>query len=648
MRHRRLSWRQGTAGAVRGGRGAVAADPPGGRDRVRARTAVIALCAAALAAVSTAPPAMAQDAPPGIVVADGVTQPVFTFDDAVEQRVYVETQVDSDDDGALDRVAIDISRPRESGTAGLKVPVIFEHSPYREDVWFDVPYHDVHVDELPQSSPGRTGDRDGAARPTPDLPGSLDNYYVPRGYAVVLGQSIGTGASDGCPTSGDMVETLGTRAVIDWLNGRARGFDEAGAPVTADWTTGAVGMTGVSYNGTLPNMVATTGVEGLKTIIPVAAISSWYDYYRANGLVVAPGGYQGEDADVLAGFTAGEERATGRCADRIADLTAGQDRVTGDDTRFWRERDYTIRARGVDASVLVVHGLNDWNVKTTHFAQWWDALERQRVPRRIWLHNGGHGGPGNDATFTLPDGGTRTYRETQHRWFDHWLWGVDNGIMDEPRAVVQREDDRYATYRDWPDPAARAVALHLRAPDASAPGELRARGGGGRRPEQSFVDEGRTIPPDDLVADPDRAHPNRLVYRSPALDRDVRISGHPQVRLRLAVENRPAANVTAYLVDYGPPGATDAPFVVSRGWIDPQNRHSPARGQPLRQGRPATYRWDMEPKDHVFPAGHRIGLVVLSSDQEYTLLPPGGTRLTVDPARSELRLPVVGGRGALG
>jgi X-Pro dipeptidyl-peptidase len=59
-------------------------------------------------------------------------------------------------------------------------------------------------------------------------------------------------------------------------------------------------MVGVSYNGTLPNQVATTGVEGLKTIIPISAISSWYDYYCANGLVVAPGTFQGEDTDVLA------------------------------------------------------------------------------------------------------------------------------------------------------------------------------------------------------------------------------------------------------------------------------------------------------------------------------------------------------------
>lgn len=595
--------------------------------------------------------AVAQDAPPEVVVEDGMTQPVFAFDDAIEERVYVETEVDSNHDGVLDRVAIDISRPRETETGDLRVPVIFEHSPYREDVWFDVPYPSVLVDELPQtslvrplaaSSAGAT-----ARRPSPDLPGSLDNYYVPRGYAVVLGQSIGTGSSDGCPTSGDMAETLGTRAVIDWLNDRAKGFDEAGDPVSADWTTGAVGMTGVSYNGTLPNMVATTGVEGLETIIPVAAISSWYDYYRANGLVVAPGGYQGEDADILAQFTAGRERAQGECADEIAEITAEQDRVSGDYNRFWNERDYVARARKVDASVMVVHGLNDWNVKTTHFAQWWDKLSRYKVPRKIWLHNGGHGGPGNDAEVTLPDGRTWTYRETENRWFDHWLWNIDNGIMDEPAAIVQREDDSYSTHRDWPDPRARDVALGLRADDTAEPGTLTTSRNRRGQVEQSFVDEGRTIPPADLVADPDTAHPNRLAYVSPRLDDDVRLSGRPEVRLRMSIDNRTAANLTAYVVDYGPRGSTDEPFVVTRGWMDPQNRRSAAKTMPVREGRPHTFRWTLEPKDHVFPAGHRIGLVVFSSDQDYTLLPLGGTRLTVTPRASEVTLPIVGGRKAL-
>jgi hypothetical protein len=97
-----------------------------------------------------------------------------------------------------------------------------------------------------------------------------------------------------------------------------------------------------------------------------------------------------------------------------------------------------------------------------------------------------------------------------------------------------------------------------------------------------------------------------------------------------------------------PPGATAEPFVVTRGWMDPQNRLRPDRSQPVTQGRLATYRWVLQPKDYVFPAGHRIGLVVFSSDQEYTLLPLGGTRLTVDPGSSRVTIPVVGGTRALG
>ncbi|MEV2237197.1 Xaa-Pro dipeptidyl-peptidase [Micromonospora sp. NPDC049891] len=604
----------------------------------------------------TAAPAAARPTPtatPGIVVVDGMTQPVFSLADAIEERVYVQTTVDTDHDGRLDRVAIDISRPRETATEGFKVPVIFEHSPYRKDVWSDVPYPSVLVDELPQNGVGRrSGQRTSdvtvqRATAKANLPGSLDDYYVPRGYAVVLGQSVGTGDSDGCPTSGDQAETLGTRAVIDWLNGRAKGYDAAGAPVTADWTTGAVGMTGVSYNGTLPNQVAATGVPGLRTIVPVAAISSWYDYYRANGLVVAPGTYQGEDTDVLAGFTAGQTRAEGRCADEIAELTARQDRVTGDYSAFWRDRDHR-DARKVRASVLVVHGLNDWNVKTEHFAGWWDELTRHHVPRRIWLHQGGHGGPGNTASVTLPDGRTWTWKQTENRWFDHWLWQVPNGIMDEPTAVVQREDRSYATYANWPDPASREVSLRLAATDATPVGALTSARAPNRAVEHRFVDEGRTIHPDTLVADPGTPSPHRLAYLSPTLTRDVRVSGRPELRLRLAIDNKPDANLSAYLVDYGPAGSTAAPTVVTRGWTDPQNRRSASRTDPLRQGSLYDLRWTLEPKDHVFPAGHRIGLVIFSSDQEYTLLPLGGTRLRVAPHRSELRLPVVGGRTALG
>ena len=85
-------------------------------------------------------------------------------------------------------------------------------------------------------------------------------------------------------------ESLAGKAVVDWLNGRAKaytGIDRA-TEVSADWTTGRVGMIGTSYNGTLPIGVASTGVEGLEAIVPVSAISSWYNYYRSDGAVRAP------------------------------------------------------------------------------------------------------------------------------------------------------------------------------------------------------------------------------------------------------------------------------------------------------------------------------------------------------------------------
>jgi X-Pro dipeptidyl-peptidase len=630
---------------------------------------VLASVAAFAASILLAAPAAAGDPspPPWLKVEDGVTQPQFDAANAIEEVVFVESEVDSDGDGARDRIRIRISRPGETESQGIKVPVVFEHSPYRGDLG-GLPNHPVDVDRMPQEDAG-SDDRATAARrtatsarakarararPVPDLPGSLDNYYVPRGYAVVLGESIGTFNSDGCPDVGASGETLGTKAVIDWLSGRARGWNEAGELVRADWTTGAVGMIGVSYNGTLPNQVATTGVDGLETIVPISAISSWYDYYRANGLVRAPhsetqgvgdNAFQGEDTDVLAAFTGGPRMTpTGECADVMAYLNREQDRVTGNFSRFWWERDYLRQVRGVESSVFVVHGLNDWNVMTKAFAEWWYRLDDRRVPRKLWLHNGGHGGESSvsdPADFAL-------YKRTENRWFDHELFGVQNGIFSEPRASIERENGTYVHEPDWPFPGTRDADLELSAPSPTAPGDLSTRSRG-RSPDQSFVDRGRELDTDDvLIQSPDTAHPNRLVYRSPGLSRDVRISGTPEVSLRMSLDNRTAANLTAVLVDYGPAGSSEAPLMVTRGWMDPQNRNSLWRSERVRQGREYRFRWDLQPDDYVFKAGHRIGLVVVSTDFDYTLRPLPGTRLTLDPDDSEVTLPVVGGRSALG
>ena len=88
--------------------------------------------------------------------------------------------------------------------------------------------------------------------------------------------------------------------------------------------------------------------------------------------------------------------------------------------------------------------------------------------------------------------------------------------------------------------------------------------------------------------------------------------------------------------------------MVTRGWLDPQNRDRIDRSRAIRQGRDYDFRWDLQPDDYVWQAGHRIGLVVVSTDHDYTMRPRPGTELTLEPAASEIRLPIVGGTTALG
>jgi len=565
-----------------------------------------------------------------IELENGMTKPIYSTDEAIIENLFVETEIDSDRDGKRDRVSIKVYRPKTE--PGVKVPVIYEMSPYRSGI-LDVPVFNVDVDLIPVSHPGKGNGRGGkpfalAEGQAANL-GSLGNYYVPRGYGVILAESIGTGKSDGCPTTGDEREILGTKAVIDWLNGRAKAFSVDGTEIPADWSTGNVGMTGTSYNGTLPNAVAATGVDGLKTIIPVAAISSWYDYYRANGAVIAPGGYQGEDTDNMAEAVLTRTNSQ-VCKDVIAELKADQDRETGDYSEFWAHRDYVKDASKVKASVLVVHGLNDWNVKTKQFAQWWGALEKNNVPRKLWLHQGGHSSPSGN-----------NWPQTQNKWFDYYLYGIENGIMKEPAVDIQREDKSWSKEANWPAPGTAETRLHLT-------GTGNDLGGLHLNPVPNQPHNTQTISDDPmkkantLIANPELNSSNRLAYVTSELTGEVRLSGTPTVNLRASID-RPVANLTALLVDYS---SSSTPVIVSRGWVDPQNLHTADRSESLVPGRDYSFEWDMQPKDYVFKAGHRIGVVLIASDYDYTIRPKAGTKITVTPTRSEITLPIVGGRNA--
>jgi X-Pro dipeptidyl-peptidase len=576
--------------------------------------------------------------PAGPLVVDGQAQVVEAFADSsrwIRERLWVETEVDSDGDGLPDRIHVSVVRPRQTGTDGIRVPVIYESSPYYagtasiQEILWDVRH------ELGQEPPPRG--------PQPHVPFQPDrerisnshvDTWVPRGFAVVHSEAPGTGLSQGCPTMGGENESLAPKAVIDWLNGRARGFTtpDGDHEVTADWATGSVGMTGTSFNGTIPLAAATTGVEGLKAIIPVAPNTSYWHYYRSHGLIRSPGGYLGEDIDSLYDFVySGRPERREYCNTMVREQTllARMDRVTGNWNAFWEERDYALKLGRVRAAVLMAHAWNDWNVMPEHSVRVIQGLQEQRTPLQMYFHQGGHGG---EPPF-----------EMMNRWFTRYVLGVENGVEDEPRAWIVREgDDRLepTPYPDYPHPGAAPVTLHPGAGGAAA---------GPLKPEPPD-DRGRETLVDDVTLGGDvlaqaTRSPHRLLYRTRELRSPVHLSGTAEVTIRLS-SDRPAANLSVWLValPWEEPRAREPNFsVITRGWADPQNHRSLTESDPMVPGEFRTVTFDLQPTDQVIPAGKQVALMIFSSDREFTLWPEPGTELTVELAGTSLTLPVVGG-----
>jgi hypothetical protein len=76
--------------------------------------------------------ASSAEARPTIAISGVLTQPVFSYQDAIREYVRVQSPVDSDGDGNKDLVRVDIIRPKET-KSGLKVPVIMHESPYFDE-----------------------------------------------------------------------------------------------------------------------------------------------------------------------------------------------------------------------------------------------------------------------------------------------------------------------------------------------------------------------------------------------------------------------------------------------------------------------------------------------------------------------------------
>ncbi len=572
------------------------------------------------------------------VFENGEAMMVPAFDDPgkwIRHDLWVETEFDSDMDGRPDRMHVAVTRPYQTEYQGLKLPVVYVSSPYFAGVAPDIPgvFWDVRH-ELGMPPSGRVHPEVVRTGTRPFISDSHIQTWVPRGYIVVHSSSPGTGLSQGAPTIGGKNESLAPKAVIDWLCGRGNGFTSPDGEemVEAYWSTGKVGMTGTSYNGTIPLAAATTGVEGLEAIIPIAPNTSYYHYYRSHGLVRSPGGYLGEDIDVLYDYIhSGEpaKRAENNSRIRDKEMKEGMDRISGDYNDFWAGRDYLNQMAPMKAALLMSHGFNDWNVMPEHSFRIYEKAKSMGIPVQLYYHQNGHGGP---PPFSM-----------MNRWFTRYLHGIENGVENDPPVWIVREGDQQQNptpYAAFPHQLASPVTLYL-VGGAPGRGEITTTLST-KEQKETLVDnysfDGAALARAEITD-------HRLMYLSPELTADLHLSGLPVIRLRLAA-SKPAANLSVWLVSLPWNEANNAKItdnIITRGWADAQNHQSIRESEPLVPGKFYDINFTLQPDDQVIPKGQRIGLIVFSSDKEFTLWPEPGTELTVELDESSLQLPIVGG-----
>jgi X-Pro dipeptidyl-peptidase len=230
-----------------------------------------------------------------------------------------------------------------------------------------------------------------------------------------------------------------------------------------------------------------------------------------------------------------------------------------------------------------------------------------------------------------------------NRWFTRYLYGIENGVENDPKAWIVRENvDRMkpTSYADFPNPDARMVSLHpgTGGHERGSLGILSDTKQGTEILKDNFSFDGATLAQAEWTE-------HRLLYVTETLKEPVHLSGIARLRTRLSC-NKPAANFSVWLVSL--PWSTNDKAkiyenVITRGWADPQNRKSRSESDPLVPGQFYDLAFELQPDDQIIPAGQQIGLMIFSTDREFTLWPDPGTEITIDLDATSIELPIVGG-----
>ena len=603
---------------------------------------------------------------------NGKSLATFTSHDAIREVVYVESRVDTDKDGLPDLVKVSIIRPRYEG----KIPAVMTASPYHQgtnDKASDKALYNMNVDlevkephtiqvETPQlelvDPLGQAELVDEAEETLTHINSSytLNDYLLPRGYANLYVSGVGTKDSQGLMTNGNYQQIEAYKNVIDWLNGRCRAFTDhtRQRQVKADWSNGKVATTGISYLGTMSNGLATTGVDGLEVIIAEAGISSWYNYYRENGLVTSPGGYPGEDFDSLAELTYSRNLLGGdylhHNAAHQADLDIVKkelDRASGDYNQFWHNRNYLLHADRVQAEVVFTHGSQDWNVKPLHVFNMFQALPAN-IKKHLFYHNGAH--------VYLNNWQSIDFRESMNALLSKKLLGYNSNY--ELPTVIWQDNTGEQSWTSLDDFGNQTNQRTFSLGDDEKVIQ-------NRYETKDYERYGKAYPT--FLTDLYQDKAQQVTIDLP-IEEDLHLNGKARLHLRLHSSTNKGL-LSAQLLELGSKkylqpypavlsvrtldngryhmldNLTELPFkeagqrVISKGYLNLQNRHDLLEVEDVTPGEWMEFDFDLQPTIYKLEKGATLRLVLYTTDFEITVRDQTDYQLTIDLAQSSLHLP---------
>lgn len=531
------------------------------------------------------------------------------------------------------KLAIDLYRPKEADgkVTSTPLPVLWMHSPYNRR-WFRA---------TPMGQPGLSGET---------YPGAAAKL-VEYGYVVAIVDFRGLYASYGKNVGynrGEWVEAARMDAydITEWL-------------AVQPWSTGKIGMWGCSATGGSQMQAATTAPPHLRAIFPMSCEFDAYPFGVPGGMsppkgvptrqptATVPQAERNKLAEPVDGDT---DRTQLSAA--VASQTGSLDNpgyVPFRDSfaeniptsRWWSQSSPHTYLEQIGRSGVAVYLAANWDEAATKYGSFF-SLKNLSNPRKLIV------GPATHcAWFTVQRETGFDLTIEERRFFDHWLKGIDNGVMREPKIYYYTYNapagKEWATAESWPLSSERRTPYYL-----SAEGAL-----GETAPSADKAADEKTVEYD---VTPDTLAQKGLTYTTAPLSADVQVTGHPVLDLWVS-STATDGDFVATLQDVAPDGkavsynvhgrlraslrrTADAPY-DNLGLPYHPSREEDA--MPLVPGEPAKLSFDLLPTSQVFKAGHRIRLVITFAEAATPRLTPAPTvSLYRDAAHpSTLTLPII-------